>query len=67
MSEQLPGPRPCTMCRSENDQRVKVLITAKRGEIELSSRKIPAAVYECKLCGAVRMEPLQPIVVAAAA
>ena len=66
MSEKLPGPRLCTMCSSEDDRRIKVLIAAKRGEIELSSRRIPAAVYACKLCGAVRIEPLHPAVATAA-
>jgi len=47
------------MCRSENGDRVKVLIVPRLGRIELSSREILAAVYECKLCGAVRTEPLQ--------
>ena len=59
MENQLPGPRPCTMCRSENNDRVKILITPRLGHIELSSREIPAAVYQCKLCGAIRMQPLQ--------
>lgn len=54
------------MCRSENDQRVKVLIAPRLGEIELSSRTIPAAVYECRLCGAVRMQPLHPPIAVAA-
>ncbi len=58
MTPQLPGPRPCTMCNSENDKRVKILITPRLGRIELSSREIAAAVYECPLCGAVRKEPL---------
>lgn len=66
MEGKLPGPRPCTMCRSENDHRVKVLITPRLGEIELSSRTIPAAVYECRLCGAVRLQPLHAPVASAA-
>jgi hypothetical protein len=58
METQLPGPRPCTMCRSERSDRVKMLIVPRLGRIELSSREILAAVFECKLCGAVRMQPL---------
>lgn len=58
MAQQLPGPRPCTICNSENDKRVKILITPRLGRIELSSVEIAAAVYECPLCGAVRKEPL---------
>ena len=46
------------MCTSENDKRVKILITPRLGRIELSSLEIDAAVYECPLCGAVRKEPL---------
>lgn len=66
MPIQMPGLRPCSMCRSENDHRVKVLIAPRLGRIELSSRQIPAALYECKLCGAIRMEPLHLPAAAAA-
>jgi len=58
MAPSLPGPRPCTMCRSENDKGVKILISPCRGQIELSTREIEAAVYVCTLCGAVRKEAL---------
>ena len=66
MENQLPGPRPCSMCRSENKDRVKILIAPRLGRIELSSREIPAAVYQCKLCGAIRLEPLHLATAAAA-
>jgi hypothetical protein len=65
MEAVLPSPRPCSMCRSESRDRVKVLIRPRLGRIELSSGEIDAAVFACTLCGAVRKEPLQRSVQAA--
>lgn len=59
MEAVLPSPRPCSMCRSETHDRVKVLIRPQLGRIELSSSEIDAAVFTCTLCGAIRKEPLQ--------
>lgn len=60
MDPRMPGPIPCLMCTSEDYEGVKVLVTPRPGRIELSSRFIDAAVYECRICGAVRQEPLRP-------
>ena len=60
MDPRMPGPSPCLMCTSEDYEGVKVLLTPRPGRIELSSRSIDAAVYECGICGAVRQEPLRP-------
>jgi hypothetical protein len=61
MDQSLPGPRPCTICSSENAKGVKTLIVPRRGRIELSSRYIEAALYVCTLCGAIRKEPLASV------
>jgi hypothetical protein len=56
----LPPAQPCRICKSVDPGTERVLLIAPRlGECEDSTRRRPAAIFECRLCGATREEVLR--------